>query len=71
MNLTDFKQDILKLLNENGRSWEIISDDGFNIAVFTDNEGSFIIKLQNGSSMKRKTRQIPFKEFKEKYTPRK
>ena len=69
MNLTDFKQEVLKLLNENGRDWEIKCDDGFNIAVFTENDGSFIVKLQNGSSMKRKTRQLPLKEFKEKYAP--
>lgn len=69
MNLTEFKREILKLLNENGRNWEIISDDGFNIAIFTENDGSFIVKLQNGSSMKRKTRQLPLKEFKEKYAP--
>ena len=49
MNLTEFKREILKLLNENGRDWEIKSDDGFNIAVFTENDGSFIVKLQNGS----------------------
>ena len=67
MNLTEFKREILKLLNESGRDWEIKSDDGFNIAVFTENDGSFIVKLQNGSSMKRKTRQLPLKEFKEKY----
>lgn len=69
MNLTEFKREILKLLNESDRDWEIKSDDGFNIAVFTDPDGSFIVKLQNGSSMKRKTRQLPLKEFKEKYVP--
>ena len=69
MNLTEFKREILKLLNECGRDWEIKSDDGFNIAVFTENDGSFIVKLQNGSSMKRNTRQLPLKEFKEKYAP--
>lgn len=68
MNLTEFKEKILSLLNESGRDWDVKSDDGFNIAVLTKNDGSFIIKLQNGSSMKRKTRQIPLKEFKEKYT---
>lgn len=68
MNLTEFKEKILNLLNDSGRDWEVKSDDGFNIAVLTKNDGSFIIKLQNGSSMKRKTRQIPLKEFKEKYT---
>lgn len=67
MNLTEFKEKILNLLNESGRDWEVKSDDGFNIAVLTKND-VFIIKLQNGSSMKRKTRQIPLKEFKEKYT---
>lgn len=35
MNLTEFKEKILNLLNENGRDWEIKSDDGFNIAVLT------------------------------------
>ena len=69
MNLTEFKREILKLLNESGRDWEIKSDDGFNIAGFTENDGSLIVKLQNGSSMKRKTRQLPLKEFKEKYAP--
>ena len=59
MNLTEFKEKILSLLNESGRDLEVKSDDGFNIAVLTKNDGSFIIKLQNGSSMKRKTRQIP------------
>ena len=70
MNLTEFKEKILNLLNESGRDWEVKSDDGFNIAVLTKND-VFIIKLQNGSSMKRKTRQIPLKEFKEKYTLKK
>ena len=37
MNLTEFKREILKLLNESGRNWEIKSDEGFNIAVFTEN----------------------------------
>ena len=48
MNLTEFKEKILNLLNESGRDWEVKSDDGFNIAVLTKDEGSFIIKLEIG-----------------------
>ena len=38
MNLTEFKREILKLLNECGRDWEIKSDDGFNIVDEKKNE---------------------------------
>lgn len=38
MNLTEFKEKILNLLNESGRDWEVKSDDGFNIAVLTKDE---------------------------------
>ena len=48
MNLTEFKEKILSLLNESGRDWEVKSDDEFNIAVLTKDEERINIKLQNG-----------------------
>lgn len=50
MNLTEFKEKILSLLNESGRDWEVKSDDGFNIAVLTK---TMVVLLLNFKTARR------------------
>lgn len=68
MNLSDFKAEILRILQESGRFFEIKDDGSYIIAVFTESGKSFVMKLQNGPSVKKpKSKKKYLKEFKDKY----